>query len=725
MQGLLQELNRRNVFRVAIAYLVASWVLLQVVDVVAPILDLPVWTDRLVFVILAVGLVPALILAWAFELTPDGLKRESDVSPEDSITDRTAQKLNYTIIAVLAVAVVFLLVDRQTAEEPAEALPAAAATEGAPVGASIAVLPFVNMSDDKDYFADGITEEILNALASVKDLKVAGRTSSFAFKGENDDLRRIGEALGVEHILEGSVRKSGDTVRITAQLIHVEDGFHLWSETYDRKLDDVFQVQDDISREILKQMSNTLLAGAAPVNTAQRTDPEAYELYLRAKQLIYARERESLDLAVEDLQAAIAIDPEYAPAYAQLGIAAILLSEEQYGDTPYDDAQRRGKRFIDIALDLDPNLAEAWAGLGLWEGRIGGDVDAAIEAYEKALAINPNLIDARNWLQIALQSIGEYRAAMEMTMEIADADPLYMPSFSNGLMMFAAFGREDLSIKWIERLKRFDPTNPRVKLGEAVNHIANGRGAEAYLLLEEERQKRPLPGVWRLMYTLSVWNTGQYELGADYGHNFWKPSFYSRLGRKDEAYALAREQAIAGIPGNLIDLSARDGRYKELTDFLEERWPTLQSFVDEHPGGEWGYNDLLFIALAYEEQNNERRFNESLRLLQEWEQNVLDQGVSNVGLTMNRALIRALEGDDDAAFTGATKAVEAGWGDSEGLAVGTVIMQRYVGDPRLAELEAMVLETINKGRERLGLPVFDSDYTIPQADAELTTIETT
>ncbi|MBT8067729.1 MAG: adenylyl cyclase, partial [Gammaproteobacteria bacterium] len=239
--SIFAELKRRNVFRVGIAYLVASWVLMQVVDVISPVFELPEWAPKLIFLLLAIGLVPALIFAWAFELTPEGIKRESEVSPEGSITRSTGRKLNFVIIGFLVAAVALLLVERQlkTGDVPEAATEVATAAD---TGArSIAVLPFVNMSSDaeQEFFSDGITEEILNSLASVKELKVAGRTSSFAFKGQNDDLRRIGDALGVEHILEGSVRKAGAKVRITAQLIQVDDGFHLWSETYDRELTDV------------------------------------------------------------------------------------------------------------------------------------------------------------------------------------------------------------------------------------------------------------------------------------------------------------------------------------------------------------------------------------------------------------------------------------------------------------------------------------------------------
>ena len=253
------------------------------------------------------------------------------------------------------------------------------------------MLPFVNMSDDagNEYFSDGISEEILNSLARVKELKVAGRTSSFAFKGKNQDLRQIGETLGVGHILEGSVRKFGNQIRITAQLIQVEDGFHLWSESYDRELDNVFAIQDEIATAILQQLKATLLEGEEAVVQTARADSEAYDLYLLAKQRMYERTRLTLQSAADLLDQAIAIDPDYAPAYAQRGIAALLLSETSYGEIPQAQAQAQAKLYLDKALMLDENLAEAWAGLGLYYNGPPPQSVKAVEVLERALSINP------------------------------------------------------------------------------------------------------------------------------------------------------------------------------------------------------------------------------------------------------------------------------------------------------------------------------------------------
>jgi TolB-like protein len=253
MPRLFEELKRRNVFKVGTAYVVLAWLLAQVTDIFLEPFGAPEWVIKTILLLLIIGFPLALLFAWAFELTPEGLKKEKDVDRSQSITHETGQKLNFAIIFILVLALGYFAIDKfvlepQRKAETARQSASPVAEPDTSSDKSIAVLPFVNMSEDagNEYFSDGISEEILNSLAKVKDLKVAGRTSSFAFKGRDQDLRQIGDALGVNHILEGSVRKAGAKVRITAQLIQVEDGFHLWSETYDRELTDVFAIRGHI-----------------------------------------------------------------------------------------------------------------------------------------------------------------------------------------------------------------------------------------------------------------------------------------------------------------------------------------------------------------------------------------------------------------------------------------------------------------------------------------------
>ncbi len=304
--SLFKELKRRNVFRVGIAYSVAAWLLIQVTDIVFPRIGLPDSAVTLVIALLAIGFVPALIFAWAFEMTPEGIKREKDVDRSKSITPTTGRKLDRVIIGVLTVLVAYLLIDKLvlqepvTIQEPVEAQltqeldePAAETTgkttDQTSSGQSVAVLPFVSMSSGQDdtYFADGLTEEILNSLTRLPELLVTARTSSFHFKGKNMPIPEIAATLGVEHIVEGSVRRSGEKVRITAQLIRAEDGFHLWSDTYDRTLEDVFAVQENIAENIAETLNVVLNEEKRQrMRDARIEDVEAFIAYQKGMEMM-------------------------------------------------------------------------------------------------------------------------------------------------------------------------------------------------------------------------------------------------------------------------------------------------------------------------------------------------------------------------------------------------------------------------------------------------------
>ena len=718
--SIFAELQRRNVIRVAVAYAVASWVLMQIVDVIMPVFELPDWAPKLIFLLLAIGLVPALIFSWVFEITPEGLKKDSEVDRSTSITNKTAKKLDYIIIGTLAVAVVLLLVDRQYGERRVDPGPDGLAVAEATAVVkdelkSIAVLPFVNMSSDQEqeFFSDGITEEILNSLASVKELKVAGRTSSFAFKGQNDDLRRIGDALGVNHILEGSVRKAGAQVRITAQLIQVDNGFHLWSETYDRELTDVFAIQDEIANEILKQLRNKLLTDdAAVVAEAQRTDPAVYALYLRAKQRIYTRLGSEIEIAVRELDEAIKLDPEYAPAFAQRGIATMLLSDQQYGSIPHDESNRRGKRFADQALRLDSNLAEGWAALGLYHGRDGLEAELAVDILVKALDINPNLIDASNWLQIALRDMGEMRSALQIVEEIVERDPLYRPGFGNAMVLFNAFNRQDMVEGMIQRIAAFDPDHPDLLAARAVNSLFSGRAGEALQLMEQYREVEEMSGVDKVYLSIGLVRTGQNERATEEGSAFFQPRALYEVGRKEEAFELAYQQATTGNPGNYFYLLVRDGREGDLINFLEERWPSVAALADEHSGGDFGYGLMQDVALAYQRAGKQERADEALLLVDERMNHLADEGVNNFAFTGNQAIHFAMLGDNDAAFEHLIEAVEGGWVVGGDIVDQIPQLAAIAGDPRMDDVEAIMLATMNRDRDVVGLPPFDVNYKV-------------
>ena len=709
---LYEELKQRNVVRVGIAYVVIGWFLAQIAEFAFENFGAPDWVLKSVVVVLLLGLPLALFFAWVYEITPEGVKKESEIDRSTSVAGKKGHKLNVIIAMSLVLAVALLLTDRFTGG-PDEAQLAAAdtAVSTQDVTNSIAVLPFVNMSSDEEqeFFSDGITEEILNSLASIKELKVAGRTSSFAFKGQNDDLRRIGDALGVNHILEGSVRKSGDQVRITAQLVQVDDGFHVWSETYDRKLVDIFAIQDEIANEILRQLKTRLLGDAAKPAEARRTDPVVYALYLKAKQRIYTRIGSEIETAVEELDQAIQLDTQYAPAYAQRGIATLLLSEEQYGDIPNLEANRRGKRFIDNALKLDPNHADAWSALGLYYGKDTATLEDSIDALAKALELNPNSIDASNWLQISLSQLGDLSGALEILEEMTNRDPLYRPAFTNAMQKFNSAGQPEKAEALLERMTAFDPDNPDIVLARATHYMFSGRAGESLSLMEKRRDMGEMSGIANVYLSAGLNRTGQFERATEEGSPFLKVFPLYNVGRKDEAYELAYRFAGEGSPGDLFTLFIREGRDRDLTHFLEERWPSVAAFAEENRGNEFGYDTLSQVAFAYMRQGNDERFEDAMMRIDQHFEKMQSQGIDNFAFSASVALHNAMRGDIDSAFDNLSSAIDRGWTTAGEPTVVEPRLTLMADDPRFELARATMLMTLNRDREIVGLPPFD-DY---------------
>jgi TolB-like protein/Flp pilus assembly protein TadD len=709
----IEELKRRNVFRVAIAYLVSAWVALQLADIVLESIEAPNWVIQAFMLAIGLGFPLALVFAWAFEMTPEGIKKEKDVDRTESITRQTGQKLNRGIIVALSIAVVLLLFDRfvpmGSPEQPADETTARPA--GAEQAKSIAVLPFVNMSSDKEqeYFSDGISEEILNSLARVKELKVAGRTSSFAFKGQNQDLRQIGETLGVEHILEGSVRKSGTKVRITAQLIQVNDGFHLWSDTYDREMDDIFAIQDEISTAILTELKAHLLDGDQVTVTATRADSEAYELYLLAKQRMYERTGPTIQSAAELLDRAIAIDDTYAPAYAQRGIATLLLSEGggTYGEIPLEQALSQGKLYLDKALDLDPELAEAWAGVGLYfiGGLTAESWQQAIEALQKALALNPGLIDASNWLNNAYQALGKPAEARGVVMNMIERDPLYRPGVRNAINSFNIFGQPELAMAHLERIRPLIPNDSVIYSSEAAVLRHQGRVAEGMVLAESAVELQPSNSVARLTRSFLWMDTHQFERVAEEGEE-WTPIFaLAVLGRNEEAsiQAFKRAEELADV-STLFTFLNQVGRSDEVVSYIEDRWPDLDSLRNDFPPYS-GLGDFLMIdvSLAYSRYGNQQRFNEAMAHVRAIHDDLIAQGVNNMIFSMYEASYQALAGNLQSSLEYLDKAISQGFITTTRITDAWPCLAPLEGDPRYEAIQARMIEHLEAERAALGL----------------------
>jgi TolB-like protein/Tfp pilus assembly protein PilF len=421
------ELKRRNVFRVAIAYVIASWLLLQVTDVLVPILTLPEWAAKLIFLILLIGFIPALIFAWAFEMTPEGLKREAEVDRTQSIAPQTGRKLDRTIIMIMGVALLYFAADKfwlsSRTSEPV-ASPETVQIEEQVIP-SIAVLPLADMSPqgDHEYFSDGLTEELLNILAKIKDLRVAGRTSSFAFKGKNEDLREIAKKLDVDSILEGSVRKDDqrNKVRITLQLINAEDGYHLWSETYDRDLDDIFTIQEEVANEVAKALKITLLGEEQfAVEHVAATDLNAYDLYLRGLQGLNENSYASLQQAEEDFQNALTLDPAYSPA--QLGLVLSWLEQAGTGVITNDEGNGRALPLLTSILQREPGNSEAHVAMARILSR-QGDREGAEREFRTALEIDDHNVVALKEFGSFLRNTERISEAMPFILRAAQIEP--------------------------------------------------------------------------------------------------------------------------------------------------------------------------------------------------------------------------------------------------------------------------------------------------------------
>ncbi len=421
--GFLAELRRRNVIRMAGLYLVGAWLIVQVAETLLPVFGAPGWVLKTLVMLVALGFVPALVFAWVFELTPEGLKRDDDVPVGQSIAPETARRMDRMIIAVLVLALVYFGVDKfvlapsrvAKKEMGAESLsgPAIAAVPAAPAPEvdsdpisrkSIAVLPFVDLSPDRDqeYFSDGMAEEILDALAQVEDLKVAGRTSSFYFKGKNEKLQTIGEALGVAHVLEGSVRKQGDKVRITAQLIQTKDGFHLWSESYNGDLSDVFELQERIARSIVEKLK-VILKGRQENRLAQEStsSPEAHQHFLRGRYFWNRRGLVNLQSAEEAFKAALAADPDYVDAWAGLAQTYAIIPEysifDPAGDGRLIDTVSEALDAANEALRRDPASSRALSARAYVRSALKFDWAGAEADFRAALASDPRDSTAHQW----------------------------------------------------------------------------------------------------------------------------------------------------------------------------------------------------------------------------------------------------------------------------------------------------------------------------------------
>ena len=700
MSTLFQEFKRRNVFRVAVAYGVMSWLVLQVADMAVPALRLPDWVNSLIFLMIVLGIVPVLVFAWAFELTPEGIKLQKEVDRNQSITTQTGKKLNHVTLAALAFVVVFVIAERFVFPSASEPVDQALASGEV----SIAVLPFTDMSPnrDQDYFSDGITEEILNGLAKLKTMKVAGRTSSFAFKGRNEDLREIGIALGVQNVLEGSVRKDGNRLRITAQLIKVSDGFHLWSETYDRELRDVFAVQDEISAAIVKELRGNLLGDDTTVSKTHEVGIAVYERYLAARKKIATRSNANLLEARAILEEIIGVEPDFPPALSSLAETLMLLRGDTlfaYGDLDPIEARRLATPLLDHAIEIDPNFADAFAvrGLMLYSDQ---KWDEAESALLRAVELNPSLSNAWTWLgntasarQRVDESIGYYAEATSI-------DPLWLVPNANLVRRYKDLGRRDEARAIIDRLRPFHQNSANFHSTDGELKRGAGQLADALRAYRIAYALAPdTPSVSsQTAFTLLALNDfeealeivpPQFSIMKTYLSGQWEETLLMLRDRLDQNpsdyFALSF----------YLDGSNYVGNFEAVADYYDVH---IESPSTLTATGLHGF--LLLFVPAMDELGRHKDRDELLAAYKQSLDKNVAQGVVSADLDDQWASYFALAGDYDRSLEKLQQAFDKGsrWGtwayDTE--------FYPMADDPRFIALKQQNLDAVNSERAMLG-----------------------
>jgi len=570
LKRFLHELQRRNVIKAAISYAVFSWVLIQIASILYPSLG---WGQKAItntVIVLIIGFPLWIVFAYVFEWTPKGFKKTEDVAEEASVAKATGKKMTNIIVIGLTLAVVLLVSDRIFNFTGGMETPAVN-------DKSIAVLAFADMSPDQDqeYFSDGISEEILNLLAKVPDLKVISRTSSFAYKGKEENISKIGEEFKVNHVLEGSIRKSGNTFRITAQLINVSDGAHVWSETYDREMSDIFRIQDEIAGKVTQQLKATLFGDELTSKTA---NTEAYNLFLQAKQLKDQNSSESTKNALKFIKESIAIDSTYAPTWA-LFSNIVYDAAFRHGLISIIDGLKEGKEAAKKAISLDPNYANGYVELAKFE-RFSWNFEAENELLEKAMLLdshNAQIIKAR---ASSALNFGHIDLAIELQLKTIELDPLSAIHYYN--LGFYYLISKDYT-KADSNLSKYLLLFPNSSSGNnlmAQIQISMGYPEKAIPFIEKDTDP-----FWSLYNkTMAIFGMGKTEEGdallkqliTDWGNDSWPniAHVHAYRGEKDEAFKWLN-LAYENKDGSLLEIL----NYPE----MENLWgdPRWNAFIDK------------------------------------------------------------------------------------------------------------------------------------------------
>jgi TolB-like protein/tetratricopeptide (TPR) repeat protein len=668
LSPMVRDLKRRKVFRVIAAYGVIAWLLIEVSSVVLPALRAPDWTVTAVVVAAMAGFPITLLLAWVFDLTPRGVVRTAPAPERASEVHKVARVgIDLIVIGVL-LAIIAYLVAQQGIFGP----------QGAGQQ-SIAVLPFVDVSEagDNEYFSDGISEELLNSLVGIDGLRVAARTSSFAFKGRQEDVRAIGEKLNVQTVLEGSVRRAGDQVRITANLIDVNDGFPIWSATYNRRLDDIFAIQDEIARSIVEALRLELVGVSPGVRGVAATqDIKAYDLYLLGRHHWHERTPASLRRALDLFQQAVKTDPGFALAYTGLADTYLLL--DGYGDMESSEAVAKAEPAVARALALDEDLAEAYASLGLLRFN-QGDSTAAELALRSAINLNPNYSMAHMWLGLVLDQTTGPLASMEEYRRARQVDPLHPVVNRNLARAYASTGRYDDAERVLMAVRDVERGDSALIFELSQLHRSYGRLDEAARWAFWGTQEAS-DGVSELALALTMISLGDFERAEDFlnrAEGMIGDKMNVAAARMNLFLAQGRFDEIKGIAGSL---RADSGQEKEKVGAL--MWRGIADIAAGEPAtgtalleeslaalGEFGMSPedrlgvLAMLALGYRELGDETRSAEVLIRAAQEARSARDAGWNTPGLSAWEAVVHYMDNRFDEARARIQTAMEQGWRD--------------------------------------------------------------
>jgi len=687
--SLVDELTRRGVFRVAAAYLVVGWLLTEVLTTILPTFGAPEWVARAVILTFAFGFVPAVVFSWFYELTPEGIKREDEINRDATEPVKTGRKLEYLTGISIVIGIVFLAFFSASTLDDKSANAANEISD-----ASVAVLPFVNMSNDKDneYFSDGLTETLLNMLAHVPGLKVAARTSSFAFKGQNIGIQKIAAALNVAHILEGSVQRVGDRVRITAQLIRADDGFHVWSETYDRTLDDIFAIQDEIAEKVGGALSQSLLGttGGSGIAGIGTRIADAYDLYLQALQERATFSYSGLQAGEDLLKGALTIDPDFLDAKTALANnylrqinTGLMNPSEGYAEVVAITDQVLGVRPDDVGARATQLFANAM--IRIQGGAIEAIVDV-IPELEKLVAEEPDVLQPRAHLASMLQNARRLDEALDVLLGSLERDPLNSQILYDLGTLYAGLEQWGNARSLLERSLDIEPAQPNAYATLATISLQSGDGLD-YMqqflkAVEVDPKDHELSGI----IATFLYNLDLIEEGDDFRDRVMAIAPTSAIayrvqlqraisiGDEEAAIAIARRTIENDIDDRrfsfgaavryLLRMAVRNGTVEQESAYLEAHAPGIldieaESIPSKYRSAQISAFDAWYTTLPQEEL---------LQRLERLQEIVSTAGIDPMENPDIRFEIYALQGNVDGAIEVAldeimddSALVHAGW----------------------------------------------------------------